>query len=31
MWQFVGVMAKIMEHYSNKDYSRLDGYRMLVL
>ena len=31
MWQFVDVMAKIMEHYSNKDYSRLDGYRMLVL
>ena len=31
MGQFVSVMAKIVEHYSSKDYSRLDGSRMLVL
>ena len=31
MGQFVAVMAKLVEHYSKKDGSRLDGSRMLML
>ena len=31
MGQSVSVMVKIVGHYNNKDYSRLEGFRMLVL